>query len=91
MEEAWIQVLKRWPQEIPREGIVVTTFGESIEFVSYMLLGTVLLLERSKPDMQNARRVMVQLKDVAMIKVTNPIEIERFATFGFVIPTMAGP
>jgi hypothetical protein len=90
MEEAWIQVLKRWPQEIPREGIIVTSFGESIEFISYMLLGTVLLLERSKPDMQNARRVMVQLGDVAMIKVTNPIDIERFTTFGFQVPTMAG-
>ncbi len=90
MEEAWIEVLRCWPADIPRRGIVVTSFGESIEFISYRLLGTVLLLERERPDSQNGRRIMIQLRDVAIIKVTDPVGIEEFEKFGFFVPKLAG-
>ncbi len=87
MEDVWIQVLKNWPIDVARRGIVVTNFGESIEFDSYMLFGTVLLLERPRPDAMGGRRVMVQLNSVAMIKVIDPIDMERFTSFGFSVPT----
>ena len=87
MEEVWIQVLKNWPADVARRGIAVTNFGESIEFESYMLFGTVLLLERPRPDAQGGRRVMVQLNSLAMIKVVDPIDMDRFTSFGFSVPT----
>lgn len=86
MEQNWITVLTNWPAGIERKGIVVTNANESIEFVSYQLLGTVLLLERSRPDSLGGRRVMVQLSQVAMIKVVDPVQMEQFAQFGFTVP-----
>ncbi len=89
MEQNWIEVLRNWPEGIARRGIVVTTFNESVEFCSYMLLGTVLLLERERPDAAGGRRVMVQLASVAMIKILDPVGMEQFAGFGFTIPKRA--
>lgn len=89
MEETWIEVLTNWPVDIARRGIVVTNFNESIEFASYQLFGTVLLLERPRPDAMGGRRVMVQLNTVAMIKVVDPVAMESFAAFGFKVPTKA--
>ena len=89
MEDVWIKVLKSWPTDIARRGIAVTTFGESIEFESYMLLDTVLLLERPRPDAMGGRRVMIQLNSLAMIKVVDPVEMGQFTTFGFSVPTKA--
>lgn len=87
MEHPWINVLKNWPPEIPRKGLLITTFGESVEFCSYMLMGTILLLERERPDSQNGRRIMIELSNVAVIKVVDPIQMETFTKFGFTVPT----
>lgn len=87
MEQPWIEVLRSWPADIPRKGLAVTTFNETIEFCSFRLLGTILLLERDRPDSQNARRVMIELGSVAMIKVCDPIAIETFEKFGFFVPS----
>ncbi len=89
MEQNWIEVLRNWPAEIPRRGIAVTNFGESIEFQSYQLFGTILLLERPRPDATGGRRVMVQLNTLSMVKIIDPIDMEHFTAFGFTVPTKA--
>lgn len=87
MEQSWIDVLTNWPDGIARKGIAITTAGDSIEFCSYMLSGPVLLLERERPDSHGGRRVMLQLSQLAAVKILDPIEIERFREFGFEVPT----
>lgn len=89
MEENWVKLLTNWPQDVRRRGIAVTSFGESIEFCSYMLMGTVLLLERERPDAQGGRRVMLQLAQLALIKIVDPVDMEQFGGFGFVVPTQS--
>ena len=43
------RIFAEWPASIPRTGMIVTTFGESIQFVSYMLSGDLILIEQRLP------------------------------------------
>ena len=38
------RIFAEWPASIPRTGLVVTKFGESIPFANYMLFSAVLVL-----------------------------------------------
>ena len=42
------RVFAEWPASIPRTGMIVTTFGESIPFVTYMLSGDLLLVRNDR-------------------------------------------
>ena len=77
------RVFAEWPVSVPRTGLVVTTFGESIPFVSYMLSGDLLLLERKTPDAQGARRVILGFDSIHALKILDAIEMPRFTAMGF--------
>jgi len=77
------RVFAEWPVSIPKAGLVVTTFGESIPFCSYMLSGELLLLERKTPDAQGARRVVMGFDAINAIKILDAIEMARFTAMGF--------
>jgi hypothetical protein len=77
------RVFAEWPVSIPKSGLVVTTFGESIPFCSYMLSGDLLLLERKTPDAQGARRVLICFDVINAVKILDAIEMARFTAMGF--------
>jgi hypothetical protein len=77
------RVFAEWPVSIPKSGLVVTTFGESIPFCSYMLSGDLLLLERKTPDAQGARRVVMGFDAINAVKILDAIEMARFTAMGF--------
>lgn len=77
------RVFAEWPSSIPKTGLVLTTFGESIPFVSYMISGELLLLERKTPDAQGARRVILSFDNIFAIKILDAIEMPRFTAMGF--------
>lgn len=84
--ESWRSLFENWPESIPRQGLVVTSFGESIPFSDFMLSGGILLLERDKPDSSGARKVMLSYDAVSAIKLTHTIELARFQVMGFQPP-----
>lgn len=84
--EAWRSMFENWPASIPRRGIVITSFQESIPFVGYMLSGGILLLERDKPDSLGARKVMLAYDAISAVKVTDVIDLARFQALGFQPP-----
>jgi hypothetical protein len=83
------RVFAEWPSGIPRNGIMLTTFGESIPFVSYMIRGDLLLVERKTPDALGARRVIMRFESVAAVKILDAIEMPRFESMGFHVPMSA--
>lgn len=77
------RILTEWPVSIERKGIIITSFGESVPFVEYMLSGNLVLLDRGVPDTAGARRVIIAIDSIVGIKITDAIEMARFTVLGF--------
>ena len=77
------RIFAEWPVSIPRQGMIVTTFGETIPFSNYMLSGELILVERKTPDALGARRVIMGMDSVQAIKILDAIELARFTAMGF--------
>lgn len=84
--EHWHNLFENWPEAIPRQGILVTTYGDQIPFVSYMIAGGLLLLERDQPDSLGARKVILSFDVITAIKMKTTIEMSRFQVMGFQPP-----
>ncbi|MGE5192652.1 MAG: hypothetical protein ACM3U2_09130 [Deltaproteobacteria bacterium] len=84
--EYWRTIFENWPSSIPRRGLVVTTFNESIAFVNYMMSGGILLLERDRPDTLGARKVMIAYDAISAVKITDVVDLATFQALGFQPP-----
>ena len=83
------RIFAQWPSVIPRRGSIVTSFGETVPFVDYLMNGELLLLIRSQPDAQGTRRAIVSTSEIVSIKFQDAIDPERFTTMGFQKPEKA--
>ncbi|MFG0240882.1 hypothetical protein V6x_08170 [Gimesia chilikensis] len=81
--EGWRSILENWPEVIPKQGIIVTNYQESIPFQNFLLSTGVVLLERDKPDSQGARKVMLSYEAISAIKLTDTMELARYQVMGF--------
>ena len=81
--DSWRSLFENWPAAIPREGLVVTNFQETIAFVNFMVSGGILMVERDKPDTYGARKVMVSYDAISAVKLTSPLEMANFQVMGF--------
>jgi hypothetical protein len=79
-------MFENWPSSVPRQGLVITIFGESIPFVTYLMAGGILLLERDRPDSLGARKVMIAYDAIAAVKITDVVELANFQALGFQPP-----
>jgi hypothetical protein len=79
-------MFENWPASVPRRGLVITIFNESIPFVSYMMSGGILLLERDRPDTMGARKVMIAYDAISAVKITDVVELANFQALGFQPP-----
>jgi hypothetical protein len=84
--EAWRTLFENWPESIPREGLLVTNFNETIQFKGFLVSGSIVLIERPTPDSQGARKVMVSYEAILAVKITSPLELARFQVMGFQPP-----
>ncbi len=84
--EAWRTIFEGWPEAIPRQGIVVTKFQETIPFTDFLVSAGVVMLERDRPDSMGARKVMLAYDAIAAVKLTSPLELARFQVMGFQQP-----
>ena len=84
--ESWRSLFENWPASVPRRGLLITVFNESIPFVNYMMSGGILLLERDKPDSLGGRKVMISYDAISAVKITDVIDLARFQVLGFQPP-----
>jgi len=84
--ETWRSLFENWPENIPRSGVVVTSFQESIPFINFLISGGILLLDRDKPDSLGARKVMIAYEAIDAVKLTDTMELSRFQVMGFQAP-----
>lgn len=84
--DAWRNLFENWPESIPRQGLIVTSFQETIPFVNFLISGSILLAERDKPDSSGARKVLIAYEAISAVKITSPLELARFQVMGFQAP-----
>lgn len=84
--EAWRALFENWPESIPRTGMIVTAYGETIGFKDFLISGSILLVERETPDSLGARKVMVAYDGIAALKIASPMELAKFQVMGFQNP-----
>lgn len=77
------RILAEWPASIPRSGLMLTSFNESIPFCNFMLCGDLILVERKTPDAAGGRRVIMGVDCIQAIKILDAIEMPRFTAMGF--------
>lgn len=77
------QLFAEWPAAIERKGTVVTSWGDSVPFVDYMLNGDLLLLIRSQPDAHGTRRLILRVDDVQGIRIVEALDPMKFQAMGF--------
>ena len=85
MESAaiWKDYFARWPAEVPRAGVLVTTFEEQIPFDGFAISENLLLLERRNPDTVGARKILLAYDSIAAIKIVDVVKVKAFASLGF--------
>lgn len=81
--QAWSQLFENWPDSIPREGMIVTRFQETIPFKNFMISSGLLLVERESPDSVGARKVILGYDGIMAVKIANPMDLVRFQVMGF--------
>lgn len=84
--DCWRMLFENWPESIPRKGLLITSFQETIPFVDFMISGGIVLLERDKPDSVGGRKVMLAYDVISAIKVTEILDLARFQVMGFQPP-----
>lgn len=82
--ESGIQTLfEKWPEKIPRRGVLVTSFNEQIPFSGFLTHPNLLLVERKTPDPVGARLVLLTYECIVAVKITEVVEARRFRELGF--------
>jgi hypothetical protein len=81
--ESYRAFFASWPKDLPVDGHLVTTYGDTIPFKSYAVSAGLLVLGRDKPDSYGSRRVVLGYDQIAALKLSAPIELSVFHSMGF--------
>jgi len=79
----WNHIFRAWPAGYPRQGLIITSFQETIPFNNFMVSEGIILIERDKPDAVGARKAMIAMSAIVAVKLTDTFELSRFKAFGF--------
>jgi hypothetical protein len=82
--EVWREMFTKWPAELPKRGLVVTTLNETIPFKSFFLKGETLLLERTNPDPVGTRFIVLAFDAIHLLKITEPLRESVLNAAGYV-------
>ena len=79
----WKSIFERWPNDLPRRGLVTTTLDEQFPFKGYMMAGDMILLERTNVDPLGTRYMFVPYANIAAVKIVDVIQEKIFASMGY--------
>lgn len=79
----WQNVFMNWPAELPKTGILATSFQESFGFRDFQVLGGLLFLERDRPDSLGARKVLMSFEGISALKLTDVRDLAAYVEMGF--------
>ena len=80
---SWRSLFQNWPKDIPKQGMVVTNYGETVPFVNFMVSEGILLVERDRPDSNDARKIMISFQAILAVKSSSTMDFDKYKAFGF--------
>lgn len=80
---SWQQLFENWPNDLPKVGIVTTTFQESVGFTNFLVTEGLLALERDRPDSIGARKIVLSFSAITSLKMTDTNDFMEIAKLGF--------
>jgi hypothetical protein len=83
LNKLWRPMFERWPQDLPRRGVVTTTLEEQYPFKGYMVSGDLVLLERTNPDPLGTRFMFLPYAQIAAVKIVDVVQEKTFASMGY--------
>jgi len=84
--ESWRSLFESWPESVPRTGLLVSMWNETIPFKDFLISGQLVLLERDAPDSLGSRKVILGYESIAAVKLTTTMELARLQVLGFQAP-----
>ena len=85
-QSVWRPFFLNWPESIPCDGYIVTTYGDSIPFINLLTTENLLLIDRPRPDPSGNRRVILEFSSVAAVNLKSNAPISQFQSMGFQAP-----
>ena len=82
LESPWKTLFTEWPADMPRRGIVITTFDEQVPFNGFMTSKHFLVFSRNTPDALGARTVLLPYDSLAAIKIIDVVKSNVYQTAG---------
>lgn len=82
-DSTWKSVFDKWPESLPRRGVIVSSLNEAMPFKGFMTREDLVVLERANPDSLGARYIMLRYDAIAAVKLTDPLGPEAFTPLGF--------
>ncbi len=79
----WRGFFMKWPTELKRTGVVITSFGEQVNFVEFLMGEHAILLERLAPDSVGGRKLVLPYANIQGVKITEPVNNDALLPFGF--------
>lgn len=79
----WQTLFSNWPADMPRQGLIVTTFNEAIPFTDFLVSEGIVIIQRDKPDSLGSRKAMIAYPAIAAVKLTDPGDIDVYTKMGF--------
>jgi hypothetical protein len=84
--EVWRDCFRKWPANLARHGVLVTSFAEQILFDGFATHEHLLLVERRTPDTVGARIVLIAYQHIQAVKIVDVVKMIAFEPMGFVMP-----
>ncbi len=81
--EAWRSLFENWPEQIDREGMVISKQGEVVVFEDFLVSAGMVLLQRNAPDASGARKAFLAFHEIAMVKLPSTKPLDEFQQMGF--------
>ena len=79
----WKQLFRAWPADMPRRGIVITSWNEQIPFDGFLTNAGFLLVCRPTPDTLGSRMLILPFEQLAGVKLTDVVRARVFQPLGF--------
>lgn len=79
----WLDLLQRWPKDMPQKGVVMTVLNESIPFVGFVYDDAMMVVQRQTPDAIGARQAIIPFASISYIKITAIVLPKAYTEFGF--------
>ncbi len=82
-DSAWKTLFRTWPDDLPRRGVLVTTFAEQAPFCGFMVGDDLIFFERTTPDPLGGRAFILPYGQIAAIKLTDVVKPKSLRAAGF--------